>query len=159
MDNKFLGGKETAKILGVHQQTLYRWERKGLIKTIRSPGGKRFYNVQKYIEGNKTKNLEAIKIKNDKNNQDENKKLNKNEDMENICYCRVSSSSQKDDLERQIKYMKRKCPNYKIIKDIGSGINLNRRCLNHIIDLAIVGKINKVVVSYKDRLTRFGYEL
>ena len=159
MNNNFLGGKETAKILGAHQQTLYRWEKKGLIKTIRSPGGKRFYNVRKYIEENKTKNIGTTKIKIDENNQYDNKKLNKSEDRENICYCRVSSSGQKDDLERQIKYMKRKYPNYKIIKDIGSGINFNRRGLNHIIDLAIEGKINKVVVSYKDRLTRFGYEL
>ena len=42
---------------------------------------------------------------------------------------------------------------------MGSGINLNRRGLRKIIDLAIAGKVNKVVVAYKDRLTRFGYDL
>lgn len=41
----------------------------------------------------------------------------------NVNYCRVSSHGQKDDLERQIKYMKEKYPNNVIIKDIGSGIN------------------------------------
>jgi len=50
-------------------------------------------------------------------------------------------------------------PNYKIIEDIGSGININRKGIRKIIDLAINNKINKVVVAYKDRLTRFGFEL
>ena len=46
-----------------------------------------------------------------------------------------------------------------IIEDIGSGINFNRKGLRKIIKYAIEGKINKVVVAYKDRLTRFGFEL
>ena len=50
-------------------------------------------------------------------------------------------------------------PNYKIIEDIGSGINFNRKGIRKIIDLVINNKINKVVVAYKDRLTRFGFEL
>jgi predicted site-specific integrase-resolvase len=53
------------------------------------------------------------------------------------CYCRVSSSGQKDDLARQVNYMKRKYPNYEIIKDIGSGLNFNRRGLKRIIDEGI----------------------
>ena len=55
--------------------------------------------------------------------------------------------------------MKNIYPEYKIIEDIGSGINFNRKGIRKIIDLAINGKINKLVVAYKDRLTRFGYEL
>ena len=50
-------------------------------------------------------------------------------------------------------------PNNKIIKDIGSGMNMNWRGLVKIIELVIDGKINELVVAYKDRLTRFGYEL
>ena len=76
-----------------------------------------------------------------------------------ICYVRVSFNSQKDDLERQIKYMKKRYPNHTIIKDISSGINMNRKGLNKIIDLAIEGKIEEVVVAYKDRLARFGYTM
>ena len=49
-------------------------------------------------------------------------------------------------------------PNYKIIEDIGSGINFNRKGIRKIIDLAINNKIN-IVVAYKYRLTRFGFEL
>ncbi len=55
--------------------------------------------------------------------------------------------------------MKTKYPNYIIIEDIGSGLNLNKRGINKIIHLGINGKINEVVVAYKDRLTRFGFEL
>lgn len=55
--------------------------------------------------------------------------------------------------------MKTKYPNYIIIEDIGSGLNLNKRGINKIIYLGIKGKINELVVAYKDRLTRFGFEL
>ena len=74
-----------------------------------------------------------------------------------ICYVRVSSQGQKDNLERQIKYMEKRYPKHVIIKDIGSGINMNRKGLNKIIDWAIEGRIREVVVAYKDRLARFGY--
>ena len=42
---KFVGGKKASEIIGVHQRTLYIWEEKGLIETIRTIGGKRLYNV------------------------------------------------------------------------------------------------------------------
>lgn len=76
-----------------------------------------------------------------------------------ICYCRVSSSKQKEDLERQIEYMKKKYPNYEIITDVASGLNMNREGLKKIIDSGIKGEIEILVVAYKDRLARFGYEL
>jgi predicted site-specific integrase-resolvase len=85
--------------------------------------------------------------------------LDKDENKLNICYVRVSSQNQKDDLERQKILMKTQFPNYKIIEDIGSGLNLNKRGINKIIHLGIKGKINELVVAYKDRLTRFGFEL
>ena len=85
--------------------------------------------------------------------------LDNNNEKLNICYVRVSSQNQKDDLERQKLLMKTKYPNYLIIEDIGSGLNLNKRGINKIIHLAIKGKINDLVVAYKDRLTRFGFEL
>src|SRR3989338_3189268 len=76
-----------------------------------------------------------------------------------IGYVRVSSLSQVDDLERQKRYIKDKYPEHLIIQDIGSGVNLNKKGIRKIIRLGIEGKINEVVVAYKDRLTRFGYEL
>lgn len=146
--NSFKGGKEAAQILGVHQRTLYIWEDKGLIETIRTPGNKRLYNVDKFIEEKKCKdmvckNLDELDMKN---------KLN-------ICYIRVSSTNQKDDLERQKKLMIDKYPEHIIIEEIGSGLNLNKRGIKKIIHLAISGKINELVIAYRDRLTRFGYEL
>jgi len=55
--------------------------------------------------------------------------------------------------------MKKLYPDYNIIEDVGSGINFNRKGIRKIIDFAISGKINKIVVAYKDILTRFGFEL
>ena len=92
---------------------------------------------------------------------------------ENIIYARVSTLKQNNDFlplgsphddiftrgERQIKYLQKKYPNHKLISYIGSVINLNRRGLRKIIDMAIIGKLNEVVVVHKDRLCRFDYEL
>ena len=77
----------------------------------------------------------------------------------NICYCRVSSNKQKKDLVRQIKYMKNKYPDCEIISDIGSGLNFKRKGLCKIIDYAIKGEINELIIAYKDRLARIGYDL
>jgi predicted site-specific integrase-resolvase len=146
MEN-FVSGKKASEQLGVHRRTLYQWDKKKQIDVIRTPGGKRLYNVKKYLEEtnkNIEENKEEIEII-----------INK----EKIIYGRVSSNNQKDDLERQIKILKKYYPKYTLIKDIGSGVNLNRRGLRKIIDLAIEGKIEEVVVVHKDRLCRFGYEL
>ena len=104
------------------------------------------YNVNKYINNNK----DHLKI--NVNNENINNK-------HNICYIRVSSISQKDDLKRQRQVMLKKYPRYEIIEDIGFDLNLNKRGIKKIIKLGIEGKINELVIAYKDRLTRFGYEL
>jgi predicted site-specific integrase-resolvase len=145
-DKKYVGGREASEILGVHQRTLYQWDEKGLIETIRTPGNKRLYNVEKYLK-EKNKCNDCI----DLDELDNKEKLK-------ICYVRVSSNGQKDDLERQKKLMTEKYPKYIIIEDIGSGLNLNKRGIKKIIHLAIEGKIKEVVVAYRDRLTRFGFE-
>ena len=75
----------------------------------------------------------------------------------------MSSHKQKDDLERQIEnvktYMYAKGYQFEIITDIGSGINYNKKGLNQIIDMVTNSEVEKIVVLYKDRLIRFGYEL
>lgn len=147
--DKFVGGKEASERLGVHQRTLYQWEKKGWIEVMRTQGNKRLYNVDKYIRLNGPKQEEA----------DDLDDLDKKEGKLNLCYVRVSSASQKDDLDRQKMMMKKRYPNHIIIEDIGSGINLNKRGIRKIIDLAISGKINELAIAYKDRLARFGYEL
>jgi len=72
--SEYVGGKKASQILGVHQRTLYNWEKKGYIDTIRTNGGKRLYNIKKYLN-----------VRINKNN------INKLK----ICYVRVSSNDRK----------------------------------------------------------------
>lgn len=84
-------------------------------------------------------------------------------DTRDICiYARVSTTKQKTDLDNQISYLKKYLISHginptRIYKDIGSGMNENRNGLNDMIQDIIDGKISKVVISHKDRLTRFGF--
>ena len=126
-----------ANKIGKTVQTLRNWDNKGILKPHHiTAGGTRYYSQEQlnHFLGLKSKD-----------------KLNK----KTIGYCRVSSHKQKDDLERQIEnvktYMYAKGYQFEIISDIGSGINYNKKGLNQLID--------KIVVLYKDRLIRFGYEL
>jgi len=146
--NHLVGGKEASAKLGVHQRTLMQWDKKGLIHVVRTPGNKRLYDVDKFlIEHDLKKNIE-----NSNEIDESNEKLN-------ICYVRVSTNGQKNDLERQKNVMKELYKDYILIEDIGSGLNLNKKGIRRIINLAIKGKINKLVIAHKDRLVRFGYEL
>ena len=148
---KYIGGKQASELLGVHQRTLMNWDKIGKIETIRTAGNKRLYNVSKFISlaDLNSSNLDKLDILNNLNTVNKLK----------ICYIRVSSNNQKDDLERQKKLMCEYYPEHIIIEDIGSGLNLNKRGIKKIIYLAIDGKIEELVVAYKDRLTRFGFEL
>lgn len=156
MNTNFMGSKEASKMLGIHPRTLYLWEKNGTIETIRNkPNGKRYYNVEKYLKG---KGITCQKI-----NKKE-IKCSKTTDIEKekrvkICYARVSSTGQKEDLERQKEELKKKYPTHYLIEDIGSGINLTKRGIIKILELAIEGKVEEVVVVHKDRLARFGYDL
>ncbi len=142
-------------MLGIHPRTLYLWEKRGIIETIRSsPKGKRFYNVGKYFLEKGIK-CEKIKKTIKCSSIEDIKKQNKIK----ICYARVSSIGQKGDLERQKGVLKEKYPDHHMVEDIGSGINLTKKGLKMIIDLAIEGKIEELVVVHKDRLARFGYDL
>jgi predicted site-specific integrase-resolvase len=75
----------------------------------------------------------------------------------------VSSVKQKDDLDRQVQnvtsYLCAKGYTFEIITDIGSGINYEKKGLSKLISLITSCEVEKIVVLYKDRLMRFGYEL
>jgi predicted site-specific integrase-resolvase len=146
--DKYIGKKKALEILGISALTLLKLEELNKIEVIKTIGGHRKYNVMKYIKENKKES----------ESKEKDNKLNNKEKL-NLCYIRVSTNGQKNDLEHQKKYMIKKYPNYEIIEDIGSGINFNRKGLRKIIKLGIEGKINKLIVAYKDRLTRFGFEL
>jgi predicted site-specific integrase-resolvase len=134
--SNFVTRKIVLETLNIHYNTLQNLVKRKEIEYV-TIGRKRSYNLNKYI-------------------RDNNIQINK---KENICYCRVSSKKQSEDLERQIEYMRNLYPNYRIISDIGSGLNFNRRGLIEIINMAINSKLENLIIAYKDRLARFGYEL
>jgi predicted site-specific integrase-resolvase len=140
MNGQFITTKEAKKTLQVCEYTLRRWADSGLFPSIRTPGGQRLYNIQQFLQ-NKTEQSGS------------------EEPKQSICYCRVSSQGQKDDLQRQITYMQEKFPNHRIITDIGSGINFRRKGLCTILELSSKGLVSEVVVAYRDRLCRFAFEL
>ena len=76
-----------------------------------------------------------------------------------VCYARVSSAHQRPDLQRQIEYLQAQKPGYEIISDVGSGLNWNRRGYRALLERVHAGDIEEVVVTFKDRMCRFGFEL
>lgn len=136
MDEKYVPRRKVCEILGIHYHTVYKLVEDGKLESVKL-GKYNVYNIQKYI-------------------RDNNIKLNP---KKNICYCRVSSQKQKPDLERQIEVMKTLYPEHIIISDIGSGLNFKRKGLQTLLKLAINNEVNEVVITYKDRLARFGFEL
>lgn len=151
--SEYVTGSKASKIIGVHQRTLYNWEVAGLIETIRTPGGKRLYNVKKYLCNEEKQNIKINNI------EEKEIKIENKYEKRKIIYARVSTISQRNDLERQVKKLQNLYPTHDLITDIGSGINLNRKGLRKIIDLAITGNIEEVIIVHKDRLCRFGYDL
>jgi predicted site-specific integrase-resolvase len=135
----FVTSKKACNILGVHPNTLRTWEQKNLIKSIKTPSGQRLYNTNSYIESF-------------------DKKIDLNNKID-IVYARVSSSNQKTDLISQTNLLKLKYPNHNVISDIGSGLNYKRKGFRTILDTCMQGTIGQVVVTHKDRLCRFGFEM
>lgn len=77
---------------------------------------------------------------------------------EKIIYARVSSSRQKKDLVKQIKFIQQRFPKYTIIQDIGSGFNFERKGFITLLDRVMQGKVQEIVVAHNDRLTRIGFQ-
>ena len=124
-------------------QTLRNWDKNGKLHPHHtSSNGYRYYSHEQLGQ--------VINIKT-------------NVDRKVIGYCRVSSNKQKDDLKRQIENMEVYLTSlekpFEIITDIGSGINYKKKGLKELIKLITQNKVEKVVVLYKDRLVRFGFEL
>ena len=142
---KYYSIGQFAKAIGKTTKTLRNWDKNGKLKPVRvEDTGYRYYSQEQL------NHFLGLKLE---------KQINK----KIIGYCRVSSHKQKDDLERQIEnvktYMYAKGYQFEIITDIGSGINYNKKGLNQIIDMVTNSEVEKIVVLYKDRLIRFGYEL
>lgn len=134
-----------AKSLGVSIQTLRNWDKEGKLKpTYVTENGYRYYSEDLLNKFKNVKNVNKIKKK-------------------NILYARVSTKNQKDDLNRQIDNLKQyaysKGYSFEIITDIGSGINYKKEGLLKMINLVECGEVDRIIVLYKDRLIRFGYDL
>jgi predicted site-specific integrase-resolvase len=145
MDNEsYISPRKITKQFDITSATLRKWSEDGKIRCLRpnatgQRGGKRIYNLEdvRRIFGTGA-NIKPRKT---------------------ICYARVSSTKQKEDLDRQIKFLKEAYKEAVIIKDIGSGLNWHRTGFKSILEQVYTGSVERVVVSYKDRLCRFGLEL
>jgi len=141
---KYYSSKTVTQMLGVTAQTLRNWDKEGKLKpSYVKSNGYRYYSedsILSYTQERKTK-----------------KNLNV------IGYARVSSKKQSDDLERQVNniktYLDSKYSEYEIITDIGSGINYTKPGLKKLIEKINKKEVDLIVVLYKDRLLRFGFEL
>ena len=76
-----------------------------------------------------------------------------------VCYARVSSKKQSNDLERQLQFFREKYPNHELVYDIASGLNWDRKGLRSILERTMSGGISEVIIAHRDRLCRFGFEL
>lgn len=131
-----------AKIIGVTPQTLRNWDRSGRLHPHHtSTNGYRYYSEEQLCA------VTGIQFA----------------PRKVIGYCRISSRKQKDDLERQVEnlrtYLYAQGNPFEIITDIGSGINYKKNGLQELIRRIEANRVEKVVVLYKDRLVRFGFEL
>ena len=137
--------KEACKLLGIHPNTLRKWDKQGKIRVVRTVGGRR------RIPESEVKRLMGIK------EIDVSRRA--------AIYVRVSShdQKQKENLERQkqhlLKYARTR--NYEvaaILEDVASGLDENRKGLNKLFNMVDRREIGVVIVSFKDRLTRFGFK-
>lgn len=142
MDGKYVCGAKVKKILGVSDGTLREWADSGKIKSFRTPGGQRRYEVSDLFKGPPAANNTVVE-----------------KPKQGIVYARVSSGKQRDDLDRQVAFLRIKYPDHIVITDIASGINWKRKGLKTILELANKGDIYEVVVAARDRLCRFAFEL
>jgi len=134
-----------AEILGVTTQTLRNWCNSGYINAIVGRGGHRRFMVSE---------VERIMEMNGK--ESENKNC--------LLYCRVSTSIQKINLERQIERLKSFAISNGytidgIYKDIAGGMNFKRKNLLNLLDYCQSNRVSTVIIEYKDRLARFGVDL
>jgi predicted site-specific integrase-resolvase len=136
-EDKYIKPKEATRLTGLNNTTLRRMGDSGEIPCIKTNSGRYLYNISRFVGPRNPVIPEKTKI----------------------CYARVSGRGQKTDLQNQIKFLQEKYPTHQIISDYGSGLNYHRNGLKEIMDLAFKNQLGEVVVTYKDRLCRFGFEL
>ena len=139
MSNRLVKIGAAAQILGTTPGQLRKWEKTGeLLPTRRTRGGTRYYAVS---------DLSGIT----------------NETAPTVCYARVSSYDQKADLDRQQAVLEAYCAakgwRTEVIRDLGSGMNYNKKGLQRLLELILRRQLRRLVLTHKDRLLRFGADL
>jgi len=138
-ENGFITPKEAKELLHITDKTLRIWAEEGKIGCIRTPSNVRRYNskdIKRILNGGITP-----------------------PEKQKICYCRVSSPKQMDDLKRQEDFFRQKYPSHVLVTDIGSGINWKRKGLKTILEQSMQGNLTEIVVAHRDRLCRFAFDL
>jgi predicted site-specific integrase-resolvase len=129
---------EAAQLKGVSVSTLRRWESEGKLIPERTANGHRRYSINQLLD-----------IKPD--------------NALTVCYARVSSHDQKNDLEQQKQVLELFCSThgwqFQVIEDLGSGLNYSKRGLQRLIRMITDNQVERLVLTHKDRLLRFGSEL
>lgn len=132
---------KAADKLGVSVSTLRRWEREGKLIPERTAGGQRRYTAKQL----RTQSSAPTRPR------------------KTLVYCRVSSHDQKDDLKRQQEILELYCAakgwRYDMLSDLGSGMNYHKKGLRQLLEMIIDGELERLVITHKDRLLRFGAEL
>jgi predicted site-specific integrase-resolvase len=138
-ENCYMHIREAKKVLGVSTQTLHNWDRQNKIRVTRMPSGVRFFHKEDVYR------LAGLCWTPPK--------------KERYIYARVSSKKQVDDLERQQALLRSQFPDHQLVADIGSGLDWKRKGLQTLLEHALRGDVEQIVVAHRDRLCRFGFEL
>lgn len=132
---------KASKILGVTTNTLRNWDESGKIQTVRTSGNHRRVPIEE---------LEKLRGK------------ETNTRTTSIVYCRCSTHKQEENLERQVGRLLEHCAKNdwkpELYKDIGSGLNENRRQFKKMLKRVAEDDVARVVIEYKDRIARYGFE-
>ena len=146
MDMKIYKISEFAKAIGVTKKTLQRWDAEGKLKAARTPSRFRYYTQKQLDEYLDLKPAEESTRKG-----------------RIVIYARVSSRGQKDDLVNQVEFLRAFANGRgwivdEVVTDVGSGLNYNRKKWNDLLVSVEKGEVSKIIIAYKDRFIRFGYE-
>ena len=134
--------KEVLETLQISRQTLQRWREQGILKARKLPNGRYDWDPE---------SVYAI--------------LNKGEQRGTYLYARVSTPKQKTDLEHQVENlqtfaMKNGYQINGVFQDIASGISFEKRKeFFKLLELVLAHKVQRVIITYKDRLSRVGFDL
>ena len=139
--------KEVAEFLGVSTKTIRRYDEEGKLPMHRTEGNHRIILREDLLCLLEEKGL----LYDDRVMQ-----------KKDVIYARVSSHDQKrsGDLDRQIVFLiehTEGLQNPVVLKEVGSGLNDGRVQLQKLLHMVCRGEVRNVYVTYKDRLTRFGY--